>query len=153
MSIPQLFFGFAGRIPRRTFIFCTLFLLALNFALTYLLLPLFDFSVQTYLDDTTLKSWELDSIVFGMLFWPDLAISYKRLHDLGMSGKIYGVFSLLCLSFFFATSQGVFTNNPLDNNIFLICLSALGFIILAFLAVMIFKKGQPHENRWGPAPV
>ncbi len=153
MSILHLFFGFSGRITRRTFIFCFLALLALNFALTYLFLPLFDLTVQTYLDDKTLKNWTLDSIIFGILFWPDLAISYKRLHDLGVSGKVYGVFSLLCLSFFFATSQEIFTNNPLDNNVFLICLFALVLIIVAFLAVMIFKKGQPHENRWGPAPV
>ena len=153
MSILQLFFGFAGRIPRRTFIFRFLGLLALNFALTYLLLPLFDLSVQTYLNDTSLNSWKLDTIVSGIFFWPDLAIAYKRLHDLGISGKIYGVFSLLCLLFFFASSQGVFTNDPLDNNVALICLLTLGLILLAFLAVMIFKKGQPHDNRWGPAPV
>ena len=153
MSILQLFFGFTGRIPRRTFFFCFLILLALNVALTYLLLPMFDFSVQTYLDDTRLKSWKLDTIVFAILFWPDIAISYKRLHDLGLSGKIYGIFSLLCLSFFFATSQEIFTNNPLDNNVFLIGLFTLVLIIVAFLAVMIFKKGQPHENRWGQAPV
>ncbi len=159
MSIPQLFFGFAGRISPRTFIFCFLGLLTLNFILTFLLLPIYDLTFTSYMDDTfPEKKSELDLLVAGLFFWPNLVIGYKRLHDLGFSGKAFGLFYLctLLIRLDFATGTNLLVlASSSDTNLLLL----IGFEIvldvigIAFLTVMIFKKGQPHENRWGPAPV
>jgi uncharacterized membrane protein YhaH (DUF805 family) len=93
-----LFFGFSGRIDRQAF--------ALAGILLYLvrLYPVYRMIVAG--DEATVNTWaQILVVLFGILMVSHLAITAKRLHDLGRSGW-YGilflvgdiiVFVLLCL--------------------------------------------------------
>ncbi len=153
MTMMQLFFGFSGRISRKLFFFSYALLVVLSLLLTYLLLPVFDYNFATYWEDETYRAWQLDALVAGLFFWPDLALNYKRFHDLGWSGKPYGFFSLTALIFMFLTSLRVFSDLPFDNIYFGFTISLLAIVFLAVLYITFFKKGQAGANHYGPNPL
>lgn len=97
----------------------------------------------------------LDLVIFLILLWPQLCISYKRFHDVGYPGW-YNLFWVIPLAvaqlltavelFFYAFAYLL--------GIVALTLSAVGALIL--LAVLIFvyiRAGQPGPNQYGPDPL
>lgn len=109
----------------------------------------------------------LGGLLAIVLIWPNLAISVKRLHDMGKSGWLVAVpwvlnlivciggVALMGLSVF-ANLSGLETEDPAA--IMAVLGPALGLFGLLFLISLGFllwiglSDGQPGDNRYGPNP-
>lgn len=109
----------------------------------------------------------LGTVLAIALIWPNLAISVKRLHDMGQSGWlvvvpwvlsiIVGIGGVAVLGVsVFANMQALENEDPAAVLALLgplLGLFALLFLIsLGFLLWIGLSAGQPGENRYGPNP-
>ena len=79
-TLTWLFFGFSGRIRRSTYIWSTIFFIALN---TYVVMSI----VATPEESTAFGLWGLALLAMLIVsLWSSIALSVKRLHDMGYSG-------------------------------------------------------------------
>ncbi len=109
----------------------------------------------------------LGGLLAIVLIWPNLAISVKRLHDMGKSGWLVAVPWVLnlivCIGGVALMGLSVFANlSGLENEdpaaIMAVLGPALGLFGLLFLISLGFllwiglSDGQPGDNRYGPNP-
>ena len=97
----------------------------------------------------------LDLVIFLVLLWPQLCISYKRFHDVGYPGwynwlwvaplAVAQLLSVLDLFFF--------TFAYLLATVSLILSSIGGLIVLAALIFVYVRAGQQGPNQYGPDPL
>lgn len=143
----HLMLRFDGRI-RRT-----------HFGIAWLIL----FAIYIVTSFIPLVGW----IVSLALLWPGLAITVKRLHDIGLTGWIaaipYGV--AVVGSIAAAASMGIGTlmnMQGMDQEDPAAILAAVGpafgisaivlLVIVGFLLWFVFAPSQPGTNRYGPNP-
>ena len=150
MTISQLFWEFDGRISRKLFILGSLFLLFLGGALSLLLIPLFGLSVEDFKGAQTLKLLSLSMMINALFFWPTIALGYKRMHDLGVSGKFYGFLNLVILLLYVFASFGGFTDNPGQDKSFIGWTNVLNLIFTVVFLVLVFARGTRGPNAYGP---
>lgn len=101
------------------------------------------------------------------LIWPNLAISVKRLHDMGKSGWLvavpWAVGIIGCIAAFSMMGISAFTNaSALENGdpaaIFALMgpaiglFAVIGLVGLGFLLWIGLSDSQPGDNRFGPNP-
>ena len=101
------------------------------------------------------------------LIWPNLAITVKRLHDMGMSGWIAAVPFVAniigCIMMFVSVGASVFMNAAaLENEdpaaIFALLGPMFGIMGILFLVNIGFllwvglSEGKPGSNKYGPNP-
>ena len=141
--------NFKGRTRRSEFWWYQLFLIVL-FITFFLLNPFFRFLYLSISNSYDVPP--LIDILFILteiaLLLPSLGATVRRLHDVGKSGTLYGLFitGVIIVSFLGAFAHDSSTAYLL-RIIFFICL-ALGIYIL----VMLCRDSQPEENDWGPSP-
>jgi uncharacterized membrane protein YhaH (DUF805 family) len=94
-----------------------------------------------------------------LLFWPSIALSIKRFHDVGLSTRIYALLTLIMaagfvliagLGFYLQVGQRI-----AFETIGLLLFIALPLIFLPSLAMLIIHfivPGQAYENRYGADP-
>lgn len=150
MTMSHLFWEFNGRIPRKLYILSSLFLMFFGGGLSYFLSPFFGLTLEEYLGGITLKTLSFNVIMNGLFFWPNLAIGYKRLHDLGFSGKLFGALYISILILYCLAALGSFSDDPLKNETFVYINFIFTFILFIFLIFMIFMRGSRRENQYGP---
>ena len=109
----------------------------------------------------------LAGLVSLLLIWPNVAITVKRLHDMGHSGwlaaipwvvNIVGV----CFAVFIIGFSAIFNSAALDREepaaIFALLGPAIGIVLLLTLVNLGFllwvgvTDSQPGDNRFGPNP-
>ncbi|MES2834761.1 MAG: DUF805 domain-containing protein [Pseudomonadota bacterium] len=101
------------------------------------------------------------------LIWPNLAITVKRLHDMGMSGWLAAIPFVAnivgCIMIFVSVGASVFMNAAaLENEDPAAIMALLGpmFGILGILFLVNFgfllwvglSEGKPGSNKYGPNP-
>jgi len=109
----------------------------------------------------------LGGLLAIVLIWPNLAISVKRLHDMGKSGWLVAVPWVLnlivCIGGVALMGLSVFANlSGLENEDPVAIMAVLGpalglfgllfLISLGFLLWIGLSDGQPGDNRYGPNP-
>jgi uncharacterized membrane protein YhaH (DUF805 family)/cold shock CspA family protein len=119
------YFNFAGRAPRREFWFYVLFWMIIYIALV---VGSFVFEAATGMLDTR-EMFPVTTVVVGIGFVlltliPWIALTVRRLHDVGMSGW----FALLIQPLMFFS---------------------LGYIVLIVIGII---PSQARDNKWGPVP-
>ena len=80
---------------------------------------------------------------------PNLAVAFRRLHDIGKSGWFYLPVFLLSESSIFINVESLMTSDSLVISLI------LGIIVLAYeilILVWLFRDSEPGENQWGPNP-
>jgi uncharacterized membrane protein YhaH (DUF805 family) len=133
---------FSGRASRAEFWWFVLFSWLLTFVVMFVLSSLlFYLTVNTGVSGVSFTP--IFSVLIGIaslgLFVPTVAVTVRRLHDLGLSGWWYGsLFAMLGLAWVFPQSLWV----------------ALIFYISALVCMLacIFK-GNSGPNRFGPDPL
>lgn len=109
----------------------------------------------------------IGGIISIALIWPNLAISVKRLHDMGKSGWLvaipwavtivgFAIAAILVGVSAFANAAALENENPAAFlaligpalGLFII----IGLVNLAFLLWIGLTDGQPGDNRFGPNP-
>lgn len=145
MTFGQLFFGFAGRISRRTYILSIIGVFIVSFIFGLIL--------------TFATTWRQDwiSVVTTILFfWPGVALGIKRAHDRQRSAAWYviSVVGILLLQFGSAAAVGI----PIDRiqiwPWWAIVLALLSFLWSLWLLIeLVFLRGTYGENRYGPDPI
>lgn len=109
----------------------------------------------------------LGGLISLALIWPNLAISVKRLHDMGQSGwliaipwvvSIVGTFVAVGMIGFSALTNTAALERADPAAIFALIGPALGLfgllvlVNLGFLLWIGLSEGKPGENRFGPNP-
>lgn len=150
MTMSQLFWEFDGRISRKIYILSTLFLMFFAGGLSLLLIPVFELTIEDFKGDPTIKLLSLSMLMTALLFWPTIALGYKRLHDLGYSGKLYGFLNLAILLLFLFASLGSFSDTPAQDKMFVGWSNLLNLLHTAFLIVLVFIRGTRGPNNYGP---
>ena len=85
-------------------------------------------------------------LFYVAMFLPGLAVSVRRLHDIGRSG--WWVLLLYSGSIFNVISRMVMETNLLAFLLIALLMMAIWVISLVWL----FTDSQPGENQWGPNP-
>ncbi|WP_114967154.1 DUF805 domain-containing protein [Alkalilacustris brevis] len=137
------YFGFSGRASRSEFWYFVLFGFLASFTASILDVMLFGVADETA---------PLSALVGLGLFFPQLAVTFRRLHDTGRSGWWVGwVFfgPLLVTLAFAAVSGGGVLVTP-DAAMGLMLLFMIGWFAI-FLLILIFlcQRGDPGPNRYG----
>lgn len=156
------FATFSGRASRREYWLFQLFMLLISFAFQILS------SVFALLpgDGSVVGSsviFILSVVVSLVLFLPGLAVSVRRLHDIGYSGKLYFLYLipvltlLACIPFFITAADTDsferFMNTLSGVGLILVILSfisSIGISILFFVFHCI--RGTVGDNKYGADP-
>lgn len=109
----------------------------------------------------------LGGLISLLLIWPNLAITVKRLHDMGYTGWlaaipwVVGIFGAV-IGIFMIGATAVFNSAALDREepmaVFALASQALGVFGVIFLVCVGFllwigiTDGQRGPNRFGPDP-
>ena len=145
-SVFSKYATFSGRARRSEFWYFYLFQLIISLGLTFL------------------SRWDSNfkyiQIVFGLaIFVPYMAVTVRRLHDIGKSGWtllwfMVPWFLIIMLLTLFVT---IITTSVTDLSTLMIII-VYGIFILLFLVISIWlivwlaRDSQPGENQWGPNP-
>ncbi len=108
-TLSWLFFGFTGRIRRATYVWSAVFFVAIY---TYVVVQI----VQTPEDSALFGLWGL--VMFAVLVvsaWAGIALSAKRLHDLGYSGLFALIMFFPMVSILFFALLCVWPGEPVPN--------------------------------------
>lgn len=149
MTMSQLFWEFDGRISRKLFILSSLFLLFLGGGLSLFLIPAFGLTIEDFKGAPTLKLLNLSMMVNALFFWPTIALGYKRMHDLGYSGKFYGFLNLAILLLYVFAAFGQFSENPIENKSFVGFSNVLNLVFTVVFLALVFVRGTKGPNSYG----
>lgn len=149
MTMSQLFWEFDGRISRKLFILSSLFLLFLGGGLSLFLIPAFGLTIEDFKGAPTLKLLTLSMMVNALFFWPTIALGYKRMHDLGYSGKFYGFLNLAILLLYVFAAFGQFSENPIENKSFVGFSNILNLVFTVVFLALVFVRGTKGPNSYG----
>lgn len=148
----QNFFNFKGRARRAEYGWFMLIGMLLSFSIA--LLEQFALALQL---ETFAQILYVVSLGFTIIcFFPSVNLTTRRLHDLGESGWwqlwviiILFIASLVMGSFFHSTGK-LFDWDPELTSVIPNLLMLL--IVLGYFAVLLFKDGQKHPNKYGESP-
>ncbi len=108
-TLKWLFFGFTGRIRRSTYIWSTVFFVALN---AYVVMSI----VTTPKESTAFGLWGLAMLAMLIVStWASIALSAKRLHDIGFSGFLSLLMFIPMASMIFFLALCVMPGEARDN--------------------------------------
>lgn len=145
------YFGFSGRASRSEYWFFILFTVFLGFATSFLDGALFRVPM------TEEAAGPFNTIAGLAMFFPTLAVTWRRLHDTGRSGWWIGGFwlamvGLVIMMFMVILSIGDagFSPAALGSTMPLFVLMLLGFAVY-FIVMLVFlcTRGDPGPNRYG----
>lgn len=167
---------FSGRARRSEFWYWVLFRILLGIVLSIFTGTLFSSHPEDItrwilegepLPTNVYIEWGISCSISLVFLLPDLAVSVRRLHDIGKRGwpfLLWYVFGMLLFWFFLFALANYFplnANLPMDKNppILLLIMSIVMFVY--FLISMIYgivllvwfcKNSQAGENKYGPNP-
>ena len=152
---------FNGRARRSEYWWFTL----INFIITMVLLicwmvPLVKMAIHS---EDMPDEWELLRVMFSNPFIyiysiyylavliPSLAVTVRRLHDIGKSG--FWVFLSIGSSLLVTISRGIHGTTMASTTIALMTvINFIALVIAVIFLVWMFTDSQPGENKWGPNP-
>jgi uncharacterized membrane protein YhaH (DUF805 family) len=133
MTPSEILFGFTGRLARLPYFGYSLLSVLLLGLAAFVAFPLF-FAAPVL--------GVISVLALGVVgAWTGLAISAKRLHDLGMSGL-----HLIWIAALGTASRAMEESEPLISSLF-------GVAELIVWLFLLFAPGEPSDNQYGPAPV
>jgi uncharacterized membrane protein YhaH (DUF805 family) len=132
MTISQTLFGFNGRIKRLPYLGCT----ALYYAVGLLLIFA---SVAMGKSGTAAGEIVLLVAAVVLMVWVGLALTIKRLHDMGLTG-LHAIWIFLL-----DVPYGI-RSLPLE------LVKVLAFLNFAVILWLAFGRGKDGPNQYGPSP-
>ena len=126
--LSTLIFGFQGRLGRPAYFGC-------NVVVFVCALPLMVFGASV--GENGAEGVGLTMIVAGavVLVCGTLALTIKRLHDIGMSGAhAFWIYAIILMNGHISEGSG------------------MGLIRVGVALWLLFMPGQPEDNEYGPAP-
>lgn len=144
-AVFKAFIGLDGRIRRSTYWGCTALLVAISKALVAFGLLIFG-SARLARDPQSLAMLQLAVAI--LIFYPWLAYTMKRLHDLSMSGWWSLVFIVPHFMVLVATAAGFMSEASFVAHL---VLRITGILSLAMFIAVGFIKGTDEENEYGPS--
>jgi len=108
-TLKWLFFGFSGRIRRITYMLSSVFFVALY---AYIIAEI----MRTPKESTAFGLWGLAFLALMVVsLWASIALSFKRLHDLGYSGMLSFLMLFPMVSFVFFIALCALPGQPQRN--------------------------------------
>lgn len=97
----------------------------------------------------------IDLVIFLVLLWPQLCISYKRFHDVGYPGWYNWLWAApLAAAQLLTTVELFFYTFAYLLGVIALTLSTIGgLIVLAALIFVYVRVGQQGPNQYGPDPL
>ena len=155
-SVFSKYAAFSGRARRSEYWYFQLFVLLIHMVFAVFLTHLDLYSTPYYLVSA------LEGLFSLAVFVPSLAVTWRRMHDIGKSGawSLLGVVSLLAFCAFVIMLAIVYSatgSSASDAVMASIGLTVIGFFLamLGIAVVMLIwltRAGQPFSNRFGPDP-
>jgi len=130
-------FRFSGRARRREFWYFTLFY-AIGYAITRGCDALFQLSF-------------LSILYWLFMFMPNLAVSVRRLHDVGRSGALAFVNLAASVVMKMTGSEAFISHYPSASTVTLVAIAAV-LVTALLLFIFALKDSQTGSNRYGPNP-
>lgn len=148
MSFNQALFSFRGRIGRLAFLGYGL----LSFAGCVVLIAIaHDLTVDVgggdWPDQARLYSVILTVIALAAAFWMQLALTVKRLHDLGLSG--WAILWFYLLEVIMAALR---IRDPSRDAFLALVYLGAELLLMSYAIGLLFVRGQANENRFGVPP-
>lgn len=136
--------NFNGRARRSEYWYFILFNALFSFALTIL-------DNLLGLQFGTADSGVLNTIYSLAVFIPSLAVSVRRLHDIGKSGWLlliaYGSIIFLAALLLLGSFMNAFDSSP-----FIIIFALLIIAVAIWLLILFCTEGDDFTNKYGPNP-
>ncbi len=150
MTMIELFFSFRGRIQRKLFIIGSLALWSLHVSLFFMMAH----HLNMVIDKTITKQMLMvDTMIEGLLFWPSLALSYKRMHDRNKSGKLFGIAYVTATIMSVPVALGIIDKTLTFSQIYFFAHFVLMIGVLMMFVEMVFYEGTEGQNKYGPDPL
>lgn len=134
---------FRGRARRKEYWYFLLFnTIIIN------VLPFVDYAIGTV--DLQTGIGHLRAIYFLCILIPSIAVTVRRLHDTGRSGKwVLLPFAFIILLFFILSLR---LSYPTLYIMLLYIITFMFFILVLLLIVFMLLDGTPGDNQYGPSP-
>ncbi|EEE37244.1 hypothetical protein RKLH11_1080 [Rhodobacteraceae bacterium KLH11] len=161
------FFTFSGRASRPEYWFFFLFIVIWSLIAGFIDLQFFTqvavSETETSKSVTATSSQPVQSIVGLIVFFPHLAVAFRRMHDTGRSGLyaflpillILGAFAVLVFGIGIASQfHGGMLDKLFTRATLLIVLPTLIVLVVSPLLVLwwLARPSQPGPNQYGPNP-
>jgi uncharacterized membrane protein YhaH (DUF805 family) len=162
------FFTFSGRASRPEYWFFFLFIVIWSFIAGFIDLQFFT-QVATTETETTksvsaTSNQPVQSIVSLIVFFPHLAVAWRRMHDTGRSG-LYALFPLLLMAGAVAVlvfGIGMASSFQHGGNLDILFTRATLLVVIPTLLILMIspllvlwwltRPSQPGTNKYGPNP-
>lgn len=150
-SVLSQYFGFRGRARRSEYWF---------WILATILFGIFAALIDMALGISFARPGPVSSLLNLLLFIPGLAVSFRRLHDIGKSGWWIGGFYLAIVIFvivIFILALLVVTggrDGEMETNLgYLVIIGVLGMMLYSIVLLIFFcQNSQVGLNNYGPNP-
>ena len=96
--------------------------------------------------------FEWHELLKYVLFWPSLALSIKRFHDIGLSARVYFIITLIMAAGYLLIVAMALFMAHLPAGVLLVALAIIFLTSLPLLVIHFVIPGQAYENRFGPDP-
>ena len=166
-SVFKNYVNFRGRARRSEFWYFYLFYVIVN---TVLSIPSTFWNVMGTMAEPDPEIQVILSLLFGLpsiifslaTFLPYMAVTVRRLHDIGKSGWYYlfpfiplGAIVIIAVLFFIVSTGTGFGGISVLGIVIAILYVIAIIVMIAFIVVVIVwlcRDSQPGENKWGPNP-
>lgn len=139
------FLDFSGRSGRAEFWQWTMLTVVVNWILRFI-----DYAAASAYAP---PSHTLSLLFVAVTFIPSVAVTFRRLHDIGRSGWLYGALVGLCTFVGFVIGFGLALRQQIGSDFLFdigILLALLSVAPIIYFIVLLATKGDPQPNAYGP---
>lgn len=151
------FADFKSRARRSEFWWCQLWMFIFSLVAFALFVGVLFITIGTKKMEIFYIGTGILSLALLVLLIPGIAVTFRRLHDIGKSGWLYGLLLLasILMAIALLVPEYIYKHGTLEELVYNLLLPV--YIVVAsaysiFLLVLYCKDSKPEANKWGESP-